>query len=113
LPFHKNQAVNLQTILLGVRIWFYNLFIVLALTFFTTKVLGQSFAENRNSRISAPDDSIKSKLRVPVMFQQDHYVKHLTFFCRQEWKIEKALKVPFRFRVGSLEQCNRLEGKRY
>jgi hypothetical protein len=96
-----------------VRIWFYNLFIVLALTFFTTKVLGQSIAEIRNGTISAPAESIKSKLRVPVTLQQDNYVKHLAFFCRQEWKLEKALKVQFRFRVGSLEQCNRLEGKRY
>jgi hypothetical protein len=47
------------------------------------------------------------------MLLQDNYVKHLAFFCRQEWKLEKTLKVPFRFRLGSLEQCNRLEGKRY
>jgi hypothetical protein len=33
------------------------------------------------------------------------------FFCREELKIEKALKLPIRIRLGSLEQCNYYEGK--
>jgi len=34
------------------------------------------------------------------------------FFCRKELAIEKATKIPFRFRLGSLQQCNYYEGKR-
>lgn len=34
------------------------------------------------------------------------------FFCRQELKWEKTIKIPFRFRLGSVQQCDRLEGKR-
>jgi hypothetical protein len=42
---------------------------------------------------------------------KDLSVKHLAFFCRQELMVEKSIKVPLRFRVGSLAQCNALEGK--
>ena len=39
------------------------------------------------------------------------YVRQLSFFCRQEIKFEKATKIPFKFRVGSVEDCDRMEGK--
>jgi len=43
--------------------------------------------------------------------RKDLYTKNFGFFCRQEWKIEKSTKIPLRFRLGSLEQCNILEQK--
>ncbi|PWT94981.1 MAG: hypothetical protein C5B52_18865 [Bacteroidetes bacterium] len=45
------------------------------------------------------------------ILKPDFYVKQLGFFCRQERVIEKHTFVPFRFRLGSLEACNILEGK--
>ena len=42
----------------------------------------------------------------------DFYSKQLGFFCKQEIKMDKITKVPFRFRLGSVEQCDWLEGKR-
>ncbi len=42
----------------------------------------------------------------------DFYSKKLSFFCKQEIKMDKIIKVPFRFRLGSVEQCDWLEGKR-
>ena len=42
---------------------------------------------------------------------QNYNAKNLPFFCRKEWQIEKATKLPIRFRLGSVADCNKLEGK--
>jgi len=48
----------------------------------------------------------------PVPFlSANYYASHLGFFCKQEIKFEKIVKVPFKFRLGSIEDCDRLEGK--
>lgn len=42
---------------------------------------------------------------------QNFYVQQFGFFCKKEWQLEKAVKIPFKFRLGSLQQCDWLEGK--
>ena len=55
-------------------------------------------------------DSLKQR---PVkILPSDHYVKGLGFFCKKELQLEKATKIPFRFRLGSIEYTDQLEGKR-
>ncbi len=39
------------------------------------------------------------------------YSSNLAFFCRQEIKFEKATKIPLKFRLGSVQQVDYLEGK--
>jgi hypothetical protein len=134
---HKNQAVNLQQNKIEVGMDFNIFLIVLCSTFFcrgsyaqqssvslthkssslyilsfthepgrktTPDLYGFSFSQNKD----APNREVFYPGTTPA---KDRTVKNLAFFCRQEWKIEKTLKIPFQFRVGSLAQCNALEGK--
>jgi hypothetical protein len=46
-----------------------------------------------------------------TIIQPDYYTKQLGFFCKKEWQLEKAVKVPFKFRVGTVQYCDWMEGK--
>jgi hypothetical protein len=50
-------------------------------------------------------------LTAPIGLPGNFYASHLALFCRQEFKLQKFSGVPFRFRIGLLEHCNKLEGK--
>lgn len=57
------------------------------------------------TRISATGVSLKNLL------PQDYYTTHFGFFCKKELAFEKSTGIPVRFRLGSLDYCNTLEGK--
>ena len=49
---------------------------------------------------------------VKQIIPADFYTCNIGFFCKKELLIEKATKIPLRFRLGSLQQCNYYEGKK-
>jgi hypothetical protein len=46
------------------------------------------------------------------VLQPNYYSNTLGFFCKKEWQLEKATKIPFRLRLGSVDYCDNLEGKK-
>lgn len=72
----------------------------------TNKIFLQKYNETQNS---FPVKTINASHQI---IPSDYYTKHFGIMCKQELAIEKATKIPFRFRLGSLQQCNYLEGKK-
>jgi hypothetical protein len=54
----------------------------------------------------------KNETHSRLFLSPQFYSSQLSFFCKQEIKFDKIIKIPFRFRLGSVEQCDHLEGKR-
>lgn len=80
--------------------------------------LQKSFSPASTSPFSFSDNKFISQ-KIPfteqaqsTLLNGDFYAQHLGFVCRKEYKLEKATHIPFRFRLGSLEYCNYLEGKK-
>jgi hypothetical protein len=48
---------------------------------------------------------------VPKIIRPDLAHSQQGLLCRQEWKIEKKTGLPLRFRLGSLDYVNKMEGK--
>jgi hypothetical protein len=48
---------------------------------------------------------------LPPVLPANFYTTHLPFFCDKEIKLQKIVKLPVKFRIGSQADCDRLEGK--
>ena len=65
----------------------------------------QKFSSPSQHRI----DSLRN-VPIKIIFS-DFYTHNLAFFCKKELQLEKITKVPFRFRLGSIDYVDQLEGK--
>jgi len=58
------------------------------------------------------NSNVATAINPQPVLSPNYYSTQLGFFCKQELKFEKISKIPFKFRMGSVEDCDRLEGKR-
>lgn len=64
-----------------------------------------------SAKLSINKDIVTIANLMPIL-SPNYYSTQLGFFCKQEIKFEKIAKIPFKFRMGRVEDCDRLEGKR-
>jgi hypothetical protein len=50
-------------------------------------------------------------IKLVTVLPANQYLKKLGFFCKRELEIEKATKLPLRFRLGSVAYTDRMENK--
>jgi hypothetical protein len=75
---------------------------------FTKKPVNKLFMLKGTFR-TAGITSVNNRTELPV--SPGFYAANLGFFCKQEIKFEKATRIPFKFRLGSVQQCDWMEGK--
>jgi len=68
---------------------------------------------NKFSLFSAKGNKALIKITASIKtISQNYYTQSFGFFCKNELALEKVTKLPLRFRLGSLQQCNYLESKK-
>ena len=72
---------------------------------FSQQIQQFTFQENRKNRFNIME---KKQQQMPAVYAY----KDLAFFCKIEVQLEKAVKLPVKFRLGSVDYVDYLEGKR-
>lgn len=76
-------------------------------------VLGNKLLKDyRNVSCDTAAKADRINIRPYSYLPGNFYSAHLGFVCQQEIRFEKSTGIPFRFRLGSVQQVDWLEGKR-
>ena len=91
--------------------------------FCTVFAVQNILAQYNIAKVNAVKDFMKNYATLPTgvnllytpqkVVSPNLYDKNLGFFCKQELKFEAATGIPFKFRLGSMQYCDWMEGKRH
>ena len=88
--------------------------IIVSLTFITVAQAQAKVDSMQNKAMQATflkDTSRPNPFFMQALVPSNFYTTHLPFFCDKELKLQKAVKMSVKFRLGSVEAADRLEGK--
>ena len=63
-----------------------------------------------NEKTASTFRSLKTTA-IPQLISANYYSSNFGFFCKKELQVEKVTGIPFKFRLGSVQQCDWMEGK--
>ena len=91
------------------------LLVTIVSTVFVFSAAGQLNTDTLQNKIkpflALNDSTLPKPLFLSSIIPANFYTANLPFFCDKELKLQKAIKLPVIFRVGSVQDCNKLEGK--
>jgi hypothetical protein len=73
--------------------------------------LHQIIAIYDHNPVSIAPVAMKTRQAPTIFMASNYYTSTLGFFCQKEIQLEKALKFPVKFRLGSVAYTDKMEGK--
>jgi hypothetical protein len=85
---------------------------MLALTMFVMQLSAQSVQTNATKSIVVNKvDLLQMPIKPIQSVLPNQYMQSLGFFCKQEIQLQKRSIMPVKFRVGTQQSCDHIEGK--
>lgn len=73
--------------------------------------IGKSLAAQRSTGVGIRIPQRKAAGKVTAFVPVNFATCRWGYFCKQELRLEKQIRIPIKFRLGSIEYTNWLEGK--
>lgn len=88
---------------------------VLLMNFFSATIVGQQWQRKPFTHTIFKDSvQVKTIWQQPTAYRLEPIPSNSIqwgIMCRKEWALEKKTGIPLKFRLGSVEEVNKLEGK--